>query len=186
MSLCVQCPDCAAAFPTVYGQVLPHYGPDKLYFVLHLFPLPYHLMAFTVAQSALVVQNINGTDAAALAWSNWMFANQDKYENNGTMSTTQVTSMLAADVQSVMGISQAQFLQGMNDPDLNENTRIGWKYGCSRGTTGTPNFMVNGLQVAADETWTLSDWEQLLDPLYQTAEERKASRAKAREQRSGC
>jgi hypothetical protein len=51
--------------------------------------------------------------------------------------------------------------------DLNENTRISWKYGCSRYTTGTPNVMVNGLQQQqVDSTWTLADWQALLNPLY--------------------
>jgi hypothetical protein len=36
----------------------------------------------------------------------------------------------------------------------------------SQYSTGTPNFHVNRLPVAADSTWTLADWQQLLDPLY--------------------
>lgn len=35
------CPDCAQAWPTL-KQVASHYGPSKLRFLMHVFPLPYH------------------------------------------------------------------------------------------------------------------------------------------------
>lgn len=78
-------------------------------------------------------------------------------------------------------------------PDINEDTRISWKTGawagearldgccptscplstlplpspagCSRYTTGTPNYAVNGLPVDAGG-FTLAQWEALLDPLF--------------------
>ena len=71
--------------------------------------------------------------------------------------------------------------------DINEDTRISWKTGacagvsrldrcslptplpslagCSRYTTGTPNYAVNGLPVDAGG-FTLAQWEALLDPLF--------------------
>lgn len=54
---------------------------------------------------------------------------------------------------------------------------IAWKYACSRYTTGTPNFLVNGLPVAADPSWTLAQWQQLLDPLYSASAAKAARRA---------
>jgi hypothetical protein len=33
------------------------------------------------------------------------------------------------------------------------------------GIYGTPQFMINGASSSADETWTLSEWRKLLDPL---------------------
>ena len=44
-------------------------------------------------------------------------------------------------------------------------TRVSWKYGCSRGNFGTPGFLVNGVAVEADPSWTLGNWTSLLDPL---------------------
>ena len=37
----LMCPDSAASWPTVQ-EVMTHYGPDKLQFILHRFPLPHH------------------------------------------------------------------------------------------------------------------------------------------------
>ena len=41
------CPDSKAAFQTVV-KLADHYGPDKLRFRMHLFPLPYHRNSFLV------------------------------------------------------------------------------------------------------------------------------------------
>lgn len=35
------CPDCLADFPVIQS-VAAHYGPQKLQWRLHFFPLPYH------------------------------------------------------------------------------------------------------------------------------------------------
>ena len=44
---------------------------------------------------------------------------------------------------------------------------------------GTPNFLVNGLPVNADPSWTLAQWQALLDPLYTAASGRAARRRAA-------
>lgn len=44
----------AVSYPVV-EQVLQHYGPDKIYYTLHIFPLWLHRQAFIVAQAAGVV-----------------------------------------------------------------------------------------------------------------------------------
>ena len=44
---------------------------------------------------------------------------------------------------------------------------------------GTPNFLVNGLPVDADPSWTLAQWQALLDPLYAAASGRAARRRAA-------
>ena len=44
--------------------------------------------------------------------------------------------------------------------------RASWKYGASRGVTGTPTFLLNGVAVAdATPSWTLDDWTKVIDPL---------------------
>ena len=60
----------------------------------------------------------------------------------------------------------------MADDDLNEDTRVSWKTGCSRSVTGTPSFFVNGVPVQADASWTLDQWTALLDPLYSASRKR--------------
>jgi hypothetical protein len=110
-----------------------------------------------------------------------MFQQQGAFYNAVTMgnSTNQIVAALSSLVAANMpGISASAFANGIADPNLNENTRISWKYSASRYTTGTPNVMVNQLQQEQiDETWTLQDWQALLDPLFQGAD--SAGRAAA-------
>jgi hypothetical protein len=55
----------------------------------------------------------------------------------------------------------------MASPTINMETRVSWKYACSRGVLGTPTYLVNGVQVQADPDWGLAQWRQMLDPLLQ-------------------
>ena len=82
------------------------------------------------------------------------------------MTVPQIQAAFATLAQSTIGIPAATFLTGYANDDLNENARISWKFSCSRYSTGTPNFHVNGLPVTADASWTLTQWQQLLDPLF--------------------
>ena len=43
--------------------------------------------------------------------------------------------------------------------------RASWKYGASRGVTGTPTFLLNGVVADATPSWTLDDWTKVIDPL---------------------
>lgn len=45
------------------------------------------------------------------------------------------------------------------------NTRVSWKYATTRGVSGTPTFFVNDINVPADSTWTLAQWQALINPL---------------------
>jgi hypothetical protein len=101
------------------------------------------------------------------------------------LSSTQVLQQLAQLANQATGVSIAGFLAGMQDPNINMNTRISWKYGCSRGVTGTPSFLVNELPVEADATWTLAQWTQLLDPLLNNTASPKVAVARQGVQLSG-
>ena len=35
----------------------------------------------------------------------------------------------------------------------------------SGGVTGTPTYFLNDVPIAAEQTWTLTDWKQVIDPL---------------------
>ena len=68
------------------------------------------------------------------------------------------------------GVPAAQVLAGLQDPNLNENTRIAWKYATSRSVTGTPSFFVNDLPLFDQgDGFSLAQWTQLLDPLFAPA-----------------
>ena len=62
-----------------------------------------------------------------------------------------------------------EFVKGMNDPNLNEATRVSWKYAASRYVSGTPTFHVNGVRISAGPDSSLEEWRALLDPLLAAA-----------------
>ena len=158
------CPDCSGAWPTVLS-VLNHYGPAKVSFTFHVFPLPYHTFAFLAAQGAQVVKSLNGTDAAVYDYINLIFTNQGGFYSD-TMTITQVTDAYATLVAANLPYTKAQFLSGMADGNLNELARIHWKYATSRYTTGTPHFLVNGLPVDDQiPDGTAAEWYAMIDPL---------------------
>ena len=215
------CPDCMAAWPTV-RSVISHYGPSKLLFILHVFPLPYHHQAYLSAWGAQIIKQLNGSDAAVFAWADALYGGaQTGFSTAATagLTYTQVQgrcvgvagealarpaatlprihrrhllspplppppppppplpplpplsrrSFATLAAQTVPSITAAAFQAGYGDSNLDEAARVAWKYACSRSVTGTPSFFVNGLPVAADATWTLAQWQELLDPLFTEA-----------------
>jgi len=167
----VLCPDCAAGWPTI-NKVIAHYG-NQLNFIMHTFPLPYHTNAFFANQGVHVVSKATMNISTVHAYTALMFANQANFWNAITMNMTvnQVIAAMGSLVES-SGIMKGQdWIAGVNDANLNMDTRISWKYGCSRGVTGTPTFIINGVYTSADDTWTEQDWYTLIDGLLQQQKE---------------
>jgi protein-disulfide isomerase len=134
MFLDLLCPDCKAAWPTVL-QLIQAYG-TRIHFRIHTFPLPYHTNAFVVSQGLHVVANATNRNLDAIFQSTTqIFENQQIWYNAATKSMTmpQVVDSLATFVAKIGLVSKDKFLAGMASDDLNEETRISWKYACSRG-----------------------------------------------------
>jgi len=158
----LKCPDCKAVWPTVKA-VADAYGPATMRLTLHAFPLPYHTWAFHLAQSAFVVHKSNSS--ALFDWVDVVFANQDNFDNSVDRTAAQVVSGLESLAVNAKLLPKGIMSTGMADSSQNELSRVSWKYGCSRGVTGTPSFLINGVAVAASLTWSVADWKTVLDPL---------------------
>jgi protein-disulfide isomerase len=134
MFLDLLCPDCKAAWPTVL-QVIQYYG-TRIHFRIHTFPLPYHTNAFVVNQGAHVVANATSRNIDAIyKYATQVFQNQQIWYNDATKSMTmpQVVDSLAAFVDKTGIVAKDKFLAGIASDDINDETRISWKYACSRG-----------------------------------------------------
>ena len=156
------CDDCKAAWPTL--KSLPTAFPG-MSFVLHLFPLPYHLFAFELAKSAHVVAVHNRT--ALWRWVDAVFAAQPKYQPPADDLTRSIVEESLADLAASLRITSRELMRSeIASGAIDEETRIGWKYGCTRSVAATPSFFVNGvLADDANAEWGLKEWHQLLDPL---------------------
>jgi len=59
-------------------------------------------------------------------------------------------------------------MEGFTDATVTMDARYAWKYGASRGITGTPQFLVNGVHTPDAPTYTMAQWKQFLDQLLAT------------------
>jgi thiol-disulfide isomerase/thioredoxin len=129
------CPACKATWPTVL-QLIQAYG-TRIHVRIHTFPLPYHTNAFVVSQGLHVVANVTNRNLDAIfKYATQVFDYQQIWYNDATKSLTmpQVVDSLASFVDKTGLVSKDKFLAGMASDDINEETRISWKYACTRGT----------------------------------------------------
>eukprot|EP01006_Ploeotia_vitrea_P039578 TRINITY_DN66360_c3_g1_i1.p2 TRINITY_DN66360_c3_g1~~TRINITY_DN66360_c3_g1_i1.p2 ORF type:complete len:221 (+),score=102.86 TRINITY_DN66360_c3_g1_i1:1-663(+) len=163
----LMCPDTAAAWPALHN-VTKHYSGSDVNVVLHLFPLPYHHNSF-YANQGVHVQSANGQDVFQWVATMLTPAVQLTFGNAQTAQQTsqQVIANMGAVSEKYGLATQEQFIAGIGDRTLNLNTREEWKYGCSRGITGTPLFHINGVLYSGDTPETLAQWTDVLDPLLQ-------------------
>lgn len=158
------CPDCADTWPTV-KQVLQAYGTKQLRLNFHTFPLPYHTYAFYANQGMHIVNDY----APGNTWKyvDMMFNQQSNFWNpiNMDNTTNEIVTAMSSLVESSKILDAKTFSAGLQNDTLNYATRVSWKYGTSRGVTGTPTFLVNGVVTSADPSWTLADWQSLLNPI---------------------
>jgi len=165
------CPSCKAAWPTTV-QLVQAYG-TRIHFRIHTFPLPYHTNAFVVSQGLHVVANVTMRNLEAIfQYATQVFQNQEMWYNDATKTMTmpQVVESLAAFVDKAGIVTKDKFMAGMMSTDINQETRISWKYGCSRGVSGTPTFLINGVGTSADASWSLDDWKSVIDPILAMSE----------------
>jgi len=128
------CGSCKASWPTVL-QVIQAYG-KRIHFRIHTFPLPYHTNAFVASQGLHVVANVTNRNLDAIyQYATKVFANQETWYNDATATMTmpQVIDSLATFVDKTGLVTKAKFLAGMASLDINYETRVSWKYACSRG-----------------------------------------------------
>ncbi len=50
----------------------------------------------------------------------------------------------------------------LREKNREDSSLILWWY---LGATGTPTFLINGVAVSADASWSLADWKSVIDPL---------------------
>ena len=133
---------------------------------LHLFPLPYHHNAYFLAQAAQAIGR-SANSSQIWTWMEAVFANQGEFGNAATESMTaaQVKSK-CADLAETAGIERDVVSKGLNDEQMDGNTRFGWKYACYRGVFGTPTFFVNQVPAPAEAAgWSAKQWITFVNTL---------------------
>jgi len=97
-----------------------------------------------------------------------IFSEQFHFSNKRThsMSEEEVVEFIGNMAESAGIISYESFRSAIKHNIMDDEQRIEWKYGISRGITSTPTFMINGWIVKeAESDWTLKRWKQLIKKL---------------------
>jgi 2-hydroxychromene-2-carboxylate isomerase len=140
------------------------YG-NSLRLTLHPFPLPYHRNAFLAAKAIQAVGKYNSS--ATFEFAEMIWNNLDEFTNE------QADNLTVANVVDKLGnfanlwVNAATFSDRMKDPTIEWETRVAWKFGCSKAVYGTPTFHVNGVYVSASPTWSVARWRKLIDSLHE-------------------
>ena len=59
-------------------------------------------------------------------------------------------------------------MEGFSDAVVSMDARYAWKYAASRGMTGTPQFLINGVHVPTAPDFSVTEWNIFLDELLNT------------------
>jgi len=164
----LSCPDSQQAFPTLL-KVADHFDKDVQLKVV-LFPLPYHRNSHVMSKGAHVI-NSQPNSTSVYNWFKIIYANLNMVVPSATADKTdgEVLDILTPLAKQATGISPDVFKKGVSNEDIDEATRLAWKYACTRGVYGTPMFTVNDVFVQAQADWTLEQWIDLIKPLLSWA-----------------
>ncbi|KAF9594420.1 hypothetical protein IFM89_031022, partial [Coptis chinensis] len=159
------CPDSRDAWPPL-KQILQHYG-SRISLIVHPFPLPYHENAFVSSRALHIVDKLNAS--ATYNMLEMFFKHQGKFYNQPThkMSRKAVVDSVVKLVADVVGSSSLSVVESsFDDRETDLRTRVSFKYGCSRGVSGTPFFFVNGFLLPdAGSPLDYNNWRSIIDPL---------------------
>lgn len=160
------CPDSRDSWPLL-KQALEHYG-SRVSLIVHPFALPYHDNAFVTSRALHIVDKLNIEDAT-YDLLELFFKHQEGFYNKATfnVSRAEIVSRIVKLATTVVGDSHYSALEkGFNDRNTDISTRISFKYGCSRGVSGTPFFFVNGFLLPdSGSPMTYKKWRAIIDPV---------------------
>ncbi|GMH30722.1 hypothetical protein Nepgr_032565 [Nepenthes gracilis] len=159
------CPDTRDSWAPL-KQALKFYGP-RVSLIVHPFALPYHDNAFVSSRALHIVNDLNSSATYTLL--EMFFENQEKFYNINTSNLTRtaiVNYIIDFATQAVGRTYYSAVKSGFSNRQSDLKTRASFKYGCSRGVLGTPQFFVNGFP--APDVGSAIDydlWRKIIDPL---------------------
>jgi len=157
-----QCPGSGADWPII-KQVLDHYGPDKVYFVIYIFPLWQHRQAFDAAKA---VQVINSRAHANL-WPaiDYFFLNQGSFFNEVFSNKTELDLINLFDgYAQKFGVTHNNFVADFPSDPIFDTTKVDVRLAVSKQIYGTPSYYLNGFKQITFDT-TYDAWVNYIDGL---------------------
>ena len=147
------CPDSKAAFPGLYQ----YWQANQAWLGLniHILPLSWHEFSFVAAQAGRYIQLTY--PSKFINFLTYFFQYQNLIINNyPSWDFPTVQLKIAGLTNQATGISTNEILNALNDDDINESTRVSWKYGISRLISGAPLYLINDIWVPGVTGFTTS------------------------------
>lgn len=157
------CSDSAQAFPGLWQYWLSN--KSWLQLNIHIFPLPYHHFAFEVAEAGHYIQ-VTYPDQF-IHFLAYFFEHQSTYLSDALAWSYNTTLYrLANDTQVATGVPSSEVFTALLDSSNNWSTRVGWKLSASKGVSGTPQYLVDGV-IAPDASNQVSagNWKNYFNDL---------------------
>ncbi|XP_065911640.1 uncharacterized protein [Dysidea avara] len=156
------CPGSKGSWPTM-KQVFD--SNENITGIIHIFPLPYHHNAYFVTLAGVVIRNLD--QSLFVQFMEAVFNDQDKFLTQAeNMTEPEVQKMIAEFVAlNLKGISSQSIMDGFTDDKVVTVADRAWEYGCSRGVSGTPFFMINGVLDHNAGSYSVSDWTKMINKL---------------------
>ncbi|OMJ77776.1 hypothetical protein SteCoe_22569 [Stentor coeruleus] len=158
------CDGSAEAWPGLYSFWSSN--QDWLRMVIHIYPLPYHYYSFSVGEAGRFIQTMYPANFTSFL--SWFFQHQSKYLDAAqAWDQSQLYTNLAHDTQTATGVPFSLTEEALNKDSYDWSLRVSWKYAASKGITGTPQYMVNGIWTpGASNCVTVQDWQSFFSSLY--------------------
>lgn len=150
------CSDSRDSYPGLYAYWKAN--QSWLQLRIHILALPYHYLAFEVAQAGKYIEQ--NYPSKFIAFLEYIYANQSTYLSKAKSQVyADSLATLAKDTSAATGVSQDEIAKALASSDYNWATRVSWKFATSRGISGTPQYLVNGVYAPdASDNSSQSDW----------------------------
>ena len=143
---------------------------EHLFIRLHIFPLPYHTNAFIASKLVPELDRRFGA-AGVYNYTDWMLENQDRYLSPARdLSENEVVAKLCKEVgDASVPLTESQCKSVFLTRSTEMDTRISWKFACANGISGTPQVMIDGVNMG-EPPMTAKAWtdymSSFLDKTY--------------------
>ncbi|KAG9442789.1 hypothetical protein H6P81_018643 [Aristolochia fimbriata] len=160
------CPYSRDSWPPL-KKAIKHYRSHGVALIVHPFSLPYHDNAFVASRALHIANNLNSSTTYHLL--DLFFKKQERFYNKPTrhLSRAAIVSRIAKFATKALGKSSLSDIESaFEDSNTDYQTRISFKYACSRSVIGTPTFIVNGFQLPDDGSdLDYEKWKKIIDSL---------------------
>ena len=154
------CYDSAMNWP-IFSKAIAAFTDSSLGVIIHIFPLPYHRNSFLAAWAGETILQVSPGNFPA--YMGYLFQHFDEFISKAVNLTEfEVKEKYAKYANEYTEVSSGAIMKGYQNMGYNMNARYAWKYACSRGITGTPTFLVNGVLLPDASDYNYYSWTEFI------------------------